>query len=60
MSPSDADLIFDAVGLPAATGRGFVRDMRDDAGTLALYVGRHIAFFERDADSIRVLQLRTR
>jgi hypothetical protein len=60
MSPADAEIVFDAVELLATTGRGFVRDMLDGSGTLALYVGSHIALFERSADVMRVLKVRRR
>lgn len=60
MPPSDAETVFDAVELTALTGRGFVRDMLDGAGTHALYVGNYIAFFVRDAKVVRVLRVRAR
>jgi hypothetical protein len=57
----DAEEILDSVERMAATGRGFVRNMLDGAGTLALYVGRYVVLFVvDDAGTIQVRKVRLR
>jgi hypothetical protein len=57
----DAEEILDAVERMASSGRGFVRNMLDGAGTLCLYVGRHIVLFVIDEEgTIQVRRVRAR
>lgn len=58
---NEGEEILAAVEEMAATGRGFVRQMLDGAGTLGLYVGMYVVLFVvRDEDVIEIRRVRKR
>jgi hypothetical protein len=58
---ADAEKILRAVEQMAATGRGFIRDMLDGAGTWGLNLDRYVALFVIDGQgALQVRRVRAR
>ena len=59
--PIDATSILNAVEVMERSGRGFVRNMLDEVGTLGLYVGEYVVLFVIDEqDVMHVRRVRKR